>query len=41
MSRKYESIINEIDEIHELKRKLNIRENILFKKIEQLNIKNV
>jgi hypothetical protein len=38
MSKKYESIINEIDKIHKLKRKLNSRENILFKKIEQLNI---
>lgn len=41
MNRKYKSIINEIDKIHDLKRELNSRENILFKKIEQLNIKNV
>jgi len=38
MNRKYKSIINEIDKIHGLKRELNNRENILFKKIEQLNI---
>ena len=38
MNNKYKSIINEIDKIHKLKRKLNIRENILFKKIEKLNI---
>ena len=38
MNKKYKSIINEIDKIHNLKRKLNSRENILYKKIEQLNI---
>jgi hypothetical protein len=38
MNNKYKSIINEIDNIHKLKRKLNNRENVLFKKIEQLNI---
>jgi hypothetical protein len=38
MNKKYKSIINEIDKIHKIKRKLNSRENNLFKKIEQLNI---
>jgi hypothetical protein len=38
MINKYKSIISEIDRIHNLKRKLNSQENILFKKIEQLNI---
>ena len=38
MNNKYRSIISEIDRVHKLKRKLNIQENILFKKIEQLNI---
>jgi hypothetical protein len=38
MNRKYKSIINEIDKIHKLKKKLNSRENDLFKKIEQINI---
>ena len=38
MNRKYKSIISEIDKIHKLKRKLNSQENILFKKIEKLNI---
>jgi hypothetical protein len=38
MNSNYKSIINEIDKIHVLKRELNSRENILFKKIEKLNI---
>ena len=38
MNRKYTSIINEIDEIHNKRRKLNIRENILYEKISQLKI---
>ena len=38
MNNKYKSIISEIDRIHNLKSKLNSQENILFKKIEQLNI---
>jgi len=38
MNRKDKSSINEIDKIHDLKRKLNSRENILFKKIEKLKI---
>ena len=41
MNNKYKSIIKEIDKIHILKRVLNIQENILIKKIEQLDIKNV
>jgi hypothetical protein len=38
MNRKYKSIIIQIDKIHDLKKELNNRENILFKKIEKLNI---
>ena len=33
MNRKYTSIINEIDEIHKKRRKLNIREDVLYGKI--------
>ena len=38
MNRKYTSIINEIDEIHNKRRKLNIRENVLYDKILQIII---
>ena len=38
MNNKYKSIISEIDRIHNLKRELNSQENILFKKIEKINI---
>jgi hypothetical protein len=41
MNKKYKSIIQEIDKIHTLKRVLNSQENILIKKIEQFDIKNV
>ena len=37
MSKNYKSIIREIDEIHNIKRKLNNRENSLYKKIEKIN----
>jgi hypothetical protein len=33
MNTKYKSIIKEIDKIHKIRRELNIRENILQKKI--------
>ena len=38
MNKKYASIINEIDKIHNRRRKLNIRENVLYEKISQLRI---
>lgn len=38
MDKKYKSIIKEIDKIHIRRRKLNIRENILQKKISQLKM---
>jgi len=38
MIKEHISIIKEIDKIHIKRRKLNIRENILLKKISQLNI---
>jgi len=38
MNRKYTSMINEIDEIHNKRRKLNIREDVLYEKILQLII---
>ena len=37
MYNKYNVIIREIDRIHNIKRKLNCRENNLYEKIEQLN----
>jgi hypothetical protein len=36
MNKKYKSMIREIDEIHDTRRKLNTRENILHKKISIL-----
>jgi hypothetical protein len=33
MNKKYKSILREIDEIHNIRRKLNTRENILHEKI--------
>jgi hypothetical protein len=38
MNKKYTSILKEIDTIHKKRRKLNIRENILHKKISELKI---
>jgi len=38
MNKKYTSIIKEIDKIHNERRKLNIRENVLYEKISQLKI---
>ena len=38
MNKTYKSIINEIDKIHSIKRKLNSKENILYEKIERFNL---
>lgn len=38
MNKEHTSIIKEINKIHIKRRKLNIRENILYEKISQLKI---
>ena len=38
MNKIYTSIIKEIDKIHKKRRRLNIREDILHKKISQLKM---
>ena len=38
MNNRYKSIIEEIDKIHNIRKKLNNRENNLYEKIKQLNI---
>ena len=41
MNEKYTSYMKEIDKIHNKRRKLNIRENVLYGKISQIKISNI